>query len=311
MWRLALAVLLVDVTLAPAQPAPPSEATRLFEEGRALAAEGNFAPACERFAKSLQLDRATGTEVNLANCQEMLGHKAEAWRLFTDAADQSDREHNDVRAKFARERATALESKLATIVVKIADPGTAELQVTIAGRVVAPATEIHERVDPGPVEIVVTAPGRPKFQRTQQVAVGATAIVDTASPAAQVEQHVTSPNIDNTPEGGGRSRSRVHLAMGLGVGAGAALVASIGLGLVARSSYHSTRDDRSLCDANFVCTPDGQSKIASAQHLADVGTGFALVAGVLAVAGGIVYLTAPHEVMIAPTGTGVAVAGRF
>src|SRR5512134_2148923 len=76
-----------------AQPAPPetTDADRLFEEGRALAKEKRYSEACDRFDRSFKLDPTVGTELNLADCHEQLGHLTEALRLFSDAADKSAR----------------------------------------------------------------------------------------------------------------------------------------------------------------------------------------------------------------------------
>ena len=308
MWRVVLALVVVE-SAAFAQE--PTEASRLFEEGRTLAKDGNYAAACDRFAKSLQLDRASGTEVNLADCEEHIGHNAEAWRLFTDAAALSEKDRNDARAKLARDRAAALEPKLATVVIKLADPSAAELQVTVAGRVVAPAAEIRERVDAGPVEIVVTAPGRQRFVRNQQVAAGATAIVDTTS------SNEASAPPTSEPATPGRARGRVHLAMGLGAGAVVTAIASLGFGALARSSYNDTINDPSQCMKTpmLQCTQAGLDHVHHAQSLADVGTAFGVVAVLLGAGAAVVYFTAPRETVVAPvataSGAGVTILGHF
>src|SRR5690349_7303416 len=117
MQRVLVAALLAGM-IATAEADP--ESARLFEQGRELAKAGNYAGACSKFAKSLELDRAPGTLLNYADCHEHLGHLAEAWRLFDEAAVVSQAENNAERAKFARERAQALVPKTSTIVVRIA-----------------------------------------------------------------------------------------------------------------------------------------------------------------------------------------------
>src|SRR5262245_58569014 len=79
------------------------ESAKLFEEGRALAKDGKWTEACDKFAKSLELDHASGTLVNFADCQEHLSHYAQAYRLFDEAALASDKEGNVERQKFARQ----------------------------------------------------------------------------------------------------------------------------------------------------------------------------------------------------------------
>ena len=305
MRRFALAAMLFCGHAASAQQ--PSEAVKLFEQGRVLAAQGDYVHACEIFEKSMQLDHAGGTEANLADCQEHLGHFAKAHALFVDAAELSDRDHNDALAKVAREHAAALEGKLATVIVKIPDPAAPELQVMIANEVVPAAAEVKQLVDPGAVEVVVTAAGRPRFARTQQIAAGATAIFDTA---------VAEPRPEHPPAEAERDRGRVHIAMALAGGAALTGIVGIAFAYVGRNNYNDTANGP-LCmhvGSDLKCYPDGITKINSALTLEDVATGCAIATAALGIAAGIVYFTAPH-VAISPTasrnGAGVSIAGRF
>src|SRR6185503_13633139 len=100
-----------------------SEATRLFEEGRALAEQGRFAEACERYAKSHELERAAGTMLNLGDCAERGGKLRRAWQLYDDAAREYERAGKAGPARFSRTRADALAPRLATVVVRLAEPG--------------------------------------------------------------------------------------------------------------------------------------------------------------------------------------------
>ncbi|HTR49261.1 MAG TPA: hypothetical protein VMJ10_01060, partial [Kofleriaceae bacterium] len=194
---------------ARAQPAP-TEADRLFEEGRALAGEKKFAEACDRFQKSFDLDHATGTELNLADCHQQLGHLRKAWELFTSAADEFERAGNAARTKFARDHADAVAAKLATVVVHVPQPMPTGFAVTIAGRVVQPRPEIRELVEAGDVEITAAAPGRAGFVTKRQAVSGATLELDVP---ALAEQMISSQVHEVVTE---RRRSRVHLAWAAG-----------------------------------------------------------------------------------------------
>jgi hypothetical protein len=308
--RIAVSLLLA-APVARAQPEPGGEADRLFEEGRALARDGKYAEACDRFARSFELDRTTGTELNLADCHEKLGHLSEAWRLFSAAADEAQRTGNSKRGAFARGRADALVAKLATVVIRVADPTRAGLAITIGGRPVPPRAEIQDRFDPGELEIVATAPGRPRFATTVEGAAGATVVVDLPAsadrtgPAQPVEQR--------------RSRGRVRLAWGLAGAGGVAALASLGLTFVARRDYNATADGAHCMHVTggIVCDDTGDADIRSSQRLADLGTGFAIGGGVVLAAAAVVYLTAPRTspVTVAPTatatGVGLAVSRHF
>jgi tetratricopeptide (TPR) repeat protein len=85
-----------------------SEAARLFDEGRTLKETGDTDGACKNFARSYELERAAGTALNLAECEERAGNWEYALELYDGAAkvfEQSDRAES---AKFARERADKL-----------------------------------------------------------------------------------------------------------------------------------------------------------------------------------------------------------
>jgi len=155
----------------------PDVAKRLFSEGRTLYGQGKFIEACVLFEKSYQLDPAVGTKLNLAECAERDNKPRAAWLLWISAADEFEREE-DKRERFARGRADALAAKLATVIVKVAKPKQQGLAIQIAGREVAPASEITDRLDPGTIAVVAKAPGREEFETTVAVALGGKVTVE-------------------------------------------------------------------------------------------------------------------------------------
>ena len=66
----------LDIPFAAAQAHDRAAGEALFQEGRRLMKTHDFAPACSKFEESLRLDPATGTLLNLADCEEQLGHTA-------------------------------------------------------------------------------------------------------------------------------------------------------------------------------------------------------------------------------------------
>src|SRR5258706_9587445 len=119
--RLVPALAIVALTVSARADDNSARATKLFEEGRALAKAGKLDEACHKFEESLALDALTGTQVNLADCFEKTGKLRRAWREFDAAATESLRTGNATRADFARKRATALEPRLATVVLHVAE----------------------------------------------------------------------------------------------------------------------------------------------------------------------------------------------
>jgi len=300
---------MVLVARVHAQPAP-SEADRLFEEGRVLAKDGKYAEACERFGKSFELDPTVGTELNLADCHEKQGHLREAWQLFEAAAAEAARTGDDKRTKFAHDRAAVVASKMVVLLVKVAEPARDGLAITIGGRAVSAAPEVRERVEPGDIAVIASVPGKPKFETTAKGVAGATVVVeippftDRPPPRPDVAQR--------------RDRARVVLAFGIAAGGAASGITALAVTLKGKSDYNATVDSAHCMrvTGGFVCDDTGDAAIARSQRLANIGTGFAIAAGVLVGASAVVYFTAPREpVAVAPsvtaTSAGVVVRGRF
>src|SRR5436309_1887312 len=63
----------------------------LFEEGKKLAAAGNYTDACPKFLASYNLEHRTGTALNLADCYEKSGQLASAWARFVEVATVAER----------------------------------------------------------------------------------------------------------------------------------------------------------------------------------------------------------------------------
>lgn len=304
MRRLLALLLLFHTTNAFADPdafVAPDRAARLFDEGRELKAAGKIDQACERFARSWQVERAAGTELNLADCKEREGKLLEAWELFDEAARISEQQGNSTRVTFARNRAAAIDARLMTIDVRLAAPIAKNTLVTIDGQ---PA--MHERVDPRAVQIRASAPDGKSY-----------AVVVAAQPGKVV---VEIPSLVRTTTQ--RRRSWLWLVGGGAVFGVTALVVGQQLAMIAGD----IRDDvRSLCppdqsgalscdDPAFVDTANHKLAIAREDDIAAViiaGTGAAALVGA-----GVLWYVAPRErVLVTPTATtssvGVAVSTRF
>jgi hypothetical protein len=316
----ALFTLLTAVVAAQPKPDPTAEATRLFEEGRALADKKDYTGACDRFARSYALVAALGTQLNLGECHEKLGHLAEAWRQFDHAA--ADAEHaSATRAKYARQRAESLLPKLTTVSIHVAHADLTGLELRVNGRIVPVAAEVHEMADPGDIAVALTAPNTPGFARSTRGLAGTTVEIDVPALDAPTTTTTTPtpppPHVDTTPALGERDRGRVHLSWGLAGGAAATAITSVAFLVIGKNDYnkaangpHCVRDDTGV-----YCDSIGTTDIQHAQRLADVSTGFAIGTGVLAAAAVIVYFTAPRSVVVAPVSgngsVGVTLSTRF
>jgi hypothetical protein len=291
--------------------AQPTEASKLFEEGRELAKQMKWPEACAKFQASIALDPAPGTKLNMGDCLEKQGKIRAGWLMFEEAARDFDRT-NDSRAKFAHDRAASTQAKLATLVIKVAEPTREGLVVKIGDRTAAPAAEIVERVDPGSIQVTVTAPDKPKFSQTVSVSAGKTVVVDvpvTKDKESVVENLNTEPRHDQAePEHvtvvePSARRKRLYVAIALGGIGAASLITSGIVGLMARSQYNEAFGDGKCMKTSDgpVCPPEQLGDVDNAGTKADVATGF-LVGGIaLGAAAAVVYFTAPKERSVAVT----------
>lgn len=306
---------------APAHAQPASEATKLFEQGRELVEQKRFAEACALFERSYALDAQPGTALNLADCAERDGKLREAWRLYDTAAREWENASKLVQAKFARDRAAAVEPRLAIVVVRIADPARRGMVVRIGGREVPAAAEVVERLDAGPIAIEVTAPGAQPFTTTTNGLVGRHTIVDV--PALQNAASAVvgdGPADDGSPLHTRRKRSRIYLAAGIGGAGAVTLVVSGVIGLGAASTYNAAFEPEGSCvsDAGrVVCGQEADADaVRRAGSRADVATLVGVAGGAMLVAGVVLFLTAPTETIhVAPTasasGGGISISGTF
>ncbi len=311
-------ILVLGAPGAGAQGSP--EAARLFQEGRTLAEQGKHDEACERFARSHELERAAGTMLNLGDCAERAGELRRAWLLYAEAAREYEQTGKAGPARFARDRADALAPRLATVVVRIAEPRAGGLTVRIAGRAVTPAAEIVERLEPGTVRIEVGATGREPFATAASVALGAEVVVEVPALRAMDGGVVVAPPPVDRPVRTRRQRRRVLIAAGVG---GAGVLAAGVAGAFAAAAVGADRtykDKQEELGCTVSCTEEGLAILEPyydrAVRRADLATGFA-IGSVALIAGGVVlYLTAPREPIsvapaVAPGTVGLLATVRF
>jgi hypothetical protein len=236
--------------------------------------------------------------------------------MYDAAAQEYEKAKKAGGAKFARARADALAPKLATVVVRLAEPRVEGLVVRIGGRAVPPAAEITDRLDPGAVPIEVGATGREPFSTTANAALGEQVVVEV--PALRALDGGVAPGSPQPPPvidraaGSRRQRSRVLIAAGVG-GAGAIALGVAGaFAIAARSSYRAYEAKQVELGCIETCTAEASEILGSyydrAAGRADLATGF-VIGGAALIAGGVVlYLTAPRErVTVAPAASATSV----
>ena len=90
--------MLAAVSAAPSLSAQSgsAEAAELFKQGRAALQTKDYATACPKFVASLRLERAVGTLISLADCEQATGRLASARQHWQEAADFADALHDSL-----------------------------------------------------------------------------------------------------------------------------------------------------------------------------------------------------------------------
>lgn len=164
--RIVISVLVALWTgTASAQPPPSDDADRaaaeqLFIEARQLMQSGKYAPACRKLKASFDLDPATGTQLNLADCYVKIGRLASAWGHYRDAAVRADQENRQDRVRYARTQAAALEPRLPRLRIDMNSAAEVPGLVIKRDGQVVPLELLGSSVyvDPGEHEITALAP---------------------------------------------------------------------------------------------------------------------------------------------------------
>jgi hypothetical protein len=278
---IALAISTSVRTVA-AQGADDGAAEALFQSGKALLEQKNYAAACPKLTESYRLDPGTGTLLALALCHEGDGLLASAWGEFADVVARSRREGRPDREKLARQHMTTLESRLPTLTISLA-PGAEQapgLEVKRDGvRVGAGSLTTPVPVDPGHHHVEATAPGYKPFSATLTLAAdGQHGEVLVPVLVREPEQPPALPRAEAR-----RFWSPLRVAgLWVGVAGVAGLATGSVFGLRAIDRNNASKNDG--CNAMSVCTQLGTSERRDAQWAGDASTvAFAVGGGLLAV----------------------------
>src|SRR6185437_5005752 len=187
-----LAIVLTAAT-AHAQPAVPSRADQLFDEGRELMAKQDYAAACPKLEESQRLDPALGTLLNIGLCDEGLGKLATALAVWRQAEELARSSGETKRQATAAEHIAALEARVPTVTLEVASPSPGQ-QIAIGGRALADsAWSQPQPIDPGDVAITSTAPDHTPFATTVTVHERDRAVVTVPALAAAAPIAETEP----------------------------------------------------------------------------------------------------------------------
>lgn len=284
------------LSVTPALRAEPSAAQRataeaMFQQATALMDQQHFREACEKFAASQELDPGLGTQLYLADCYDRAGRTASAWALFREVEDRAGRANQSDRARIARERAEALESKLSRLELRVPPSRQIEgLELVSSGNPVPRASwNTPLPVDPGTLRIEARAPGKKPWSTQITIAPGASrqTLEIPALVSAPIVKRVAAP----VPVAPGSSAQRTG---GIIVGAAGLVGLAVG-GFFGYRAYARNQESKADCRADLpnACTPDGARLRGEASDSARLSTIFALSGAGLFVSGVTLVLTAP------------------
>ena len=261
-----------------ADTASEERADRLFVEARDLMDQGDNERACELLKQSYKLEKADGTLLNLAICEDARGNLATALEHYEIVLARATQQKRQDRIDLAQEQLKLLKSKVSRVTLRPSGPlRAAGVKVTLNGREV-PETDwdVELPVDGGDHEVLAIARGKSVVRESFRIA-----------PSDETYLVV----LDEPPAG--RKVRVTDAAWGL-IGASAVLGAvSTGLGigsLVLDESVDGCNYDKGRCDT------EEQMIDAQATQNAALGLSWAAAIGLpLGAAGTLVGLLLPHE----------------
>jgi hypothetical protein len=269
------------------------QAEAIFREGREAAAKGDMETACARFEESVNLARAPGPILNLADCEEKSGRLVSAAKRWAEGLELL--EPGDERMAFAKDRAAALDKRLPRLRVSV-DRGpelnsAEEIRVAIDG-VEMPASEAKSPrpVDPGSHEIVASAGGK---TAREAVKVGEG---DRREVTLKLGYTIEGPSSQQ-----GSSSSPVRTAGFVVAGVGVVGLVAFGVTGGLMASHHGVVSEH--CDANKLCDAEGLDAAAAGRSLSPINT-IAFLVGITGVTAGVTLI------LLSPSPQAPAVAVR-
>lgn len=312
-WTRSTKTFLIATLFVASARAQDPTAAALFKAGKELMQQGNVKEACPKFEMSYKREEALGTLMNMADCHEKAGLIARAWSEWGTAYDKARKADDTPRADLSKRRQEALEPRLPKM--KIAVTGNApDLAVWRDDRMLDPLEyDIDLPVEPGK-HLVSVRRGSEILESREDVAEEKGHVVvpidlakiAAAHPAPPPKKDV--PVVVAIPEAPKQARpwqaplGAIVFASGAGIFAVGFGFEGIALGLKGTSGCASKDGDTQLC------TPKGLDQISNARIFATVGTAMIIGGAALAVAGAIVWLTAPKapKAAVVPIPGGVA-----
>jgi hypothetical protein len=312
-----IAAFVACASSAHAQNAPPREdPDALFNQANSLMDQGKNAEACPLLERSLAIDPALGTRLNLAICYEKTERLASAYRLFREVAQTAHDTGKAKREEEANEHLAALKADVSHASVVVDDP-SADIVVRIDGAEIAKADYAFVPLDKGDHTVNAIASRKQPFSAHVVVASsrGETHAVRIPVLAEEivVEHKVETVNVTNT------RRTVAFIAGGVGV-AGVITAAVTGALILSAESTAKDHCTRVIAGSSKLgCDSDGADAVNRGDTLMPINA-VAWGVGVVGLAvGAYLFFTSPSpqepsrtakvDVVVTPAFTGLT--GRF
>jgi tetratricopeptide (TPR) repeat protein len=284
--RLPLAALAFAAAAAFAAPARADDnaaAEALFQQAKTLTEQQRYDEACPKFAASYKLDKALGTLLNLADCEEHSGRIATAWAHWGEAVELAQK-GGDKRDAFASGHRDALAPRLPMLRLDIA-AGKSSLDVYRDAVKIDPAAYgVPLPSDPGGHVVSVRRGAETLVEKRVAVREGETTAL--ALDLVAIEKAAPPPVVPGLPPSSLRTVGFVLTGVGV-----ATLLAAGSLEIAALVNK-SDADAPSSC-VNRFCTPTGIATAERARTFADVGQWVGIGGIVVAAVGVTLVIASP------------------
>lgn len=294
-----------------AQQSDAAIATELFNAGRDLMRDGNFAAACPKLTESARLDPKVGTFAKLGECEEKLGRLASArgrWQQALNLAQTA----GDERVKLVEAELARIDRIVPKLSIATSGAAPAGLAVRVDDvEVGAGSLGVPLPVDPGKHTVTATATGRKPWSTVvvtnadgAVIRVAIPELEQQAAPTAmppQLPPPVTAatpvpvaapPPSDEKPH----ASSTPLRAIGL-VTAGAGVVAlgvGTAFGVVAKQRFDQSNQQGCSGPNGNDCPGASFDTRNQARTAGNLSTAFFVAGGVLVAGGVTMWLLAPR-----------------
>jgi hypothetical protein len=284
---LLVAPLALQAPRAVAQAESGAGARALFEEGRRLIKEGDYADACPKLEAAAKIQASPGVLLNLGDCYEHTNRSASAWAEFADAAAEAARAGRPDQEAEAERRRQLLGPKLARIVVRVSaeTPGLGVQRDGVPVDRSAWGSALP--VDPGDHVVAAGAAGYASWSASVRIDAPGDVVVEVPSLTAIAPKAVLPAVHSEQPESPPPpifwTTPRVAGAGIVGAGAIALGVAGA-LGLAARGKQNQAEGETSSARVD-----DSTGAVLEG----NVATGFVIGGAAIVVAGIVLWIAAP------------------